>query len=271
MLYYEIKPCFILENYIKCFFCNKYPSDLKLPNKQYIPPDGCVDIEFHTGISYEVSFNGQNFSALPSSAVIMGLAKKAMTNKNIHGGTTIIGAKFFPYGAHAFLKTPIHEFVNQVVAVKEFWKDRGRDLEENLLNSVNPNKAIEILQKFLVDLLTNASMKIDSVSKKAVNMMIESRGTIKVTDIFERFNISERQLERKFKNYIGLEPKLFLKIIRFNCVLDYIFAAETISLVETAQMFGYYDQSHFTRDLKLFTGMTPNQYFKAYHLTKKIL
>jgi AraC-like DNA-binding protein len=233
-----------------------------------VPPDGCIDIEFHTGNNYEFSFDEQTFSTLPSKAVIMGLTKNVMLNKNISGGTTI-GVKFLPYGARTFLKAPIHEFVNQVVDVKEIWKKRGRYLEDKILNAGNPIIAVEMLQEFLIDVLTKANLIIDNVSKDAVNMIIESGGNIKVIDIYRKLCLSERQLERKFKNFIGLEPKLFSKIVRFNYVLDYIFVVKKISFPDTAQRFGYYDQSHLTRDVKLFTGMTPDQYFKSYLFTNK--
>jgi transcriptional regulator GlxA family with amidase domain len=74
------------------------------------------------------------------------------------------------------------------------------------------------------------------------------------------FFITERQLERLFKKYIGLSPKFYSRIIRFNHIFQLV-KEKRISWLEITHLSGYFDQSHFIRDFKAFTGEEPSQYF----------
>ena len=72
--------------------------------------------------------------------------------------------------------------------------------------------------------------------------------------------VSERQLERLFKKYIGLSPKYYARIIRFNYIFKLIHLKNT-SWAEVVYQSGFYDQSHFIRNFKAFTGEDPSSYY----------
>ncbi|HTM92441.1 MAG TPA: helix-turn-helix domain-containing protein, partial [Flavisolibacter sp.] len=72
--------------------------------------------------------------------------------------------------------------------------------------------------------------------------------------------LSVRQFERKFKEFSGFSPKLFLRITRFNSLLNKTFLSK--SLTQIAYEFGYHDQSHFIHDFRKFSGHNPKEYFK---------
>jgi transcriptional regulator GlxA family with amidase domain len=72
--------------------------------------------------------------------------------------------------------------------------------------------------------------------------------------------LSVRQFERRFKEFSGFSPKLFLRITRFNSVLNKNF--QNKSMTQIAHEYGYYDQSHFIHDFQKFSGYNPKEYFK---------
>ena len=81
---------------------------------------------------------------------------------------------------------------------------------------------------------------------------------LNITDLAKNAPISQRQFERSFKEVAGFTPKLYARIKRFETTLN-----KSGSLTEIALDAGYFDQAHFIRDFKAFTGLQPRNYFKA--------
>jgi AraC-like DNA-binding protein len=95
----------------------------------------------------------------------------------------------------------------------------------------------------------------------AVEKILSSNGTISVNDICRDSGCSERQLERLFRKYIGLSPKLYSRIVRFAYIFQHMQGSKKMNGSELGIASGYYDQSHFIRNFKAFTGEDPSQYF----------
>lgn len=91
-------------------------------------------------------------------------------------------------------------------------------------------------------------------------LIFESNGMAGIKDLCEAGNKSERQLQRLFKKYIGLSPKYYARIIRFNYIFRLIKEKER-SWAEIVFESGYYDQSHFIRNFKAFTGEDTSAYY----------
>jgi methylphosphotriester-DNA--protein-cysteine methyltransferase len=95
---------------------------------------------------------------------------------------------------------------------------------------------------------------------QAIELIFETKGTIAVNELCVAVAVGERQLERAFKKYVGLTPKFYMRIIRFS----HIFHAFTTGKDNWAQLgleAGFYDQSHFIKNFKAFTGEDPSAYF----------
>jgi len=101
----------------------------------------------------------------------------------------------------------------------------------------------------------------DSGIASAIKYVIHSRPIHTVTQLADRFNLSERQFDRKFKEYAGFSPKTYLRLVRLNQVLKQHNQNKPLGLI--AQECGYYDQSHFIHDVKAFTGYHPGFYFSG--------
>ena len=121
----------------------------------------------------------------------------------------------------------------------------------NLFNFFSSYKQNHSLQPLIIDIL---------------DMIEESRGSIKIADIATEFSYSERYIHYIFKKTFGFGPKEYCRYTRFQTALGEIFNNPFRSNLEFIQTIGYSDQAHFQRDFKTFTGMTPKQYIQL--LTK---
>ena len=96
--------------------------------------------------------------------------------------------------------------------------------------------------------------------RNAIVLILESNAAVSVAGIAKQVNVSERQLERLFKRYIGLSPKFYCRIIRFSYIFEQVQNKE-VEWSELAQLTGFYDQSHFIKNFQEFTGEDPSGYF----------
>ncbi|MNY46150.1 HTH-type transcriptional activator Btr [compost metagenome] len=93
-----------------------------------------------------------------------------------------------------------------------------------------------------------------------------SGGLITVGKLSTEIGLSQRQLSRRFQENIGLSPKAYLRVSRFVQSLQHLKKYPLISLTEVAYQSGYYDQAHFIRDYKVYTGHSPSEVLNAPHI-----
>jgi transcriptional regulator GlxA family with amidase domain len=116
------------------------------------------------------------------------------------------------------------------------------------------------VEKFLLEKLVTPE-SIDRVAKSSVEVMLSLNGQLSVKELSEQLNISKRQLERKFSSIIGLSPKQLSKIIRLQATLKMLANHQFTSLTSVAYEGDYYDQAHFIKDFKEFTGLSPKKFY----------
>ncbi len=228
-----------------------------LPEVERIFPDGCMELIFHKTHYYKRL--EENKSYIQPTAFLMGQITKAVFFLP-STQTSIIGVRFHPFGVSAFSNIPSPEFTNSEILITDIWQNEGAALEEQV--NTNPTHgAITILQQFFLKKLyqTKLSYSLNTISSIS-NTIQQAGGENTVNYWAAQANLSERQFNRTFKNMVGISPKEFLKITRFNKVLN-IFESDAASSFSTlAQKCGYYDQAHFIKDFKEYTGTTPKGY-----------
>jgi AraC-like DNA-binding protein len=93
---------------------------------------------------------------------------------------------------------------------------------------------------------------------EAVNLIYQSKGTIKIKELSETLFISQSPFEKRFRKLVGTTPKKFASIVRFNTVLNNLNSAK--SLTEICYENNFFDQAHFIKNFKQYTGDTPEQF-----------
>jgi AraC-like DNA-binding protein len=113
-----------------------------------------------------------------------------------------------------------------------------------------------LLKKFIKKLVVNPFIEF------AVNKITQAPDNISIEHISAKVGFSQKHLIKLFKDNVGVTPKGFLKIIRFQKAINEISVSKCPNWISIALESGYYDQAHFINDFKAFSGFTPNQYMQ---------
>jgi AraC-like DNA-binding protein len=201
---------------------------------------------------------GNGLKDLPSSA-ISGLRKSARIIKYSQDTGTLI-ILFSEMGAAAFFKNSLHELFEQSVSIDNFISRPELSIvEEKLATAQNNMQRIAIIEQFLLSKLYNA--KPDILISTALQKIHSSSGVIKVKELANELFISQDAFEKRFRKIVGSSPKQFSSIIRMRSAIQNMKPKQTFTRV--AFDAGYFDQSHFNKDFKSFTGQTPSDFFES--------
>jgi AraC-like DNA-binding protein len=130
------------------------------------------------------------------------------------------------------------------------------DINEPLLHAQDARERVALLTDFLVTKLEQQKTR-DLLVEESLRRIHRSAGRITVKSLLEALDISERQFERRFSQVVGISPVAYIRVRRFNEALRLIKSGRYDTLTEVAHALNFHDQSHFIRDIKTFTGITP--------------
>lgn len=222
-------------------------------------------------------------SMLPDTSIIMGLRFKGTTQYITHtenklpfavvaglrrsiqlmkdeADTSNFLIVFHTAAVNAFIREPLHELFGEIASLQELTGFNGlNELEDRLCTAVSDGQRIQAVERFLTSRLQHH--KRDDLVEEAVRIIRSQKGFIRVRELASRLYISIDALEKRFQRTTGASPKQFCYIVRMNAALHDI---REKSLVETALDAGYYDQAHFTKDFKVFTGQSPTDFLKNF-------
>ncbi|HKO81686.1 MAG TPA: helix-turn-helix transcriptional regulator [Chitinophagaceae bacterium] len=257
MKYNEIKPGDRLREYVKCYYI--YESETNRAFEDIVFPSGCIEIIFNLGTGNWQTANGNSFVTTPSIE-LWGQIIRPLPIRSI-GKNTMLGIRFFPHAAAYFLNTKVELFNNQVLDLSDVSDSAVGILYAQLLEAGNWNTRIELIERFLSQRLSITEQKLSKVAmvNTIMNEIRQDDFFDNIENVASRYGITSRYLQKLFLQYTGLTPKLYSKINRFQNSLRLVTRKE-ISLTSIAYDCGYFDQSHFIREFKSFTGFTPSAY-----------
>lgn len=173
-----------------------------------------------------------------------------------------IGIEFRPHGIARFAGFPLAQAANRVVDAADAFGNLGRDLEERLGGVEEVAGKLRILEAFLL-LRLEATKYVAPVLDYAVRRILDSHGAVEIRELERKTGYSRRWLARLFEEHVGLPPKTLAAIARFQKVYA-AWALDPSPRVFTPDLLDlYYDQSHFSREFKRFTGSAPGRYAQA--------
>ena len=175
----------------------------------------------------------------------------------------VIGVHFRPGGAYPFLKLPSGELHNQHVDLSAFWgRQRVSELRERLVAASTPEAKLRVLEQALLEAARGTFDRHPAVAH-ALGVFHRAPGERTVRDVTEDTGLSARRFIDLFEKEVGLTPKLFCRVQRFQQVLRTIQSGGPIDWPDLAVACGYYDQAHFIHDFQAFSGITPSSYLAA--------
>lgn len=147
-----------------------------------------------------------------------------------------------------------------VVDLKKAVGSKMKDVESLLRKEKDNTTRIEIANRFFDEAC--AEVPKDHPVDKALDMIFGKKGMMAVADIYSEMGITERYLEQLFQKYVGLSPKFLARVVRFSYIFQVI-KDQNPDWAAVVYEAGYYDQSHFIKNFKQFTGEDPSAYIFA--------
>ncbi|MBV6646052.1 MAG: AraC family transcriptional regulator [Cyclobacteriaceae bacterium] len=229
-----------------------------IPLKNTIVPDGTMKLIFHYGDTYRHHSQNGEITVLPKCFLIGQLTKPYVIEPIGVTGSFVV--QFKPNGFLPFTTMPIKEMENKAIPLDKLFGEEGRKLGEQILNANATSERIQIIETFLFNQLADQKT-VDNIVNSAVATIFDVNGHFSVNEYSRTNNVNRRQLARKFSSAIGLSPKQLAKTIRIQKTLKVLLNEEIRSLTDLAYENEYFDQAHFIRDFKEFTGLTPKEFY----------
>ena len=178
------------------------------------------------------------------------------------GSLSVFVIVFQPHGLMRFLKFPLHEICNRNVPLKHLIGQAGQDLEERMGEAATFHQRVSIVEGYLWNLLRPGVFDFEFQRISHIVALIkQTHGNISIGQMASEACLCRRQFERIFAEHVGISPKQYLKIIRFQYAIFQKQKNVNLDMIELAYKSGYFDQPHFINDFKSLCGLTPNQYF----------
>lgn len=171
----------------------------------------------------------------------------------------VIGVHFKPGGAFPFLPLPAGELLDEHVGLDDLWGAAAHELREQLLSACTPETRFAVLERWLLARLKRPLARHPAVSF-ALRAFQDVPHAQTIAQVSSRIGLSQRRFIQLFHEQVGLTPKLFCRVQRFQQVLRLIELQQRISWVDVATACGYYDQAHFIHDFQAFSGLNPKTY-----------
>lgn len=257
MKYNSYEPSPALLAFIKCYWTLEEDAQ-EYPEVQRIVPDGCMEMIFQFGdVFRQKSKDGSSF--LQPKSFVFGQITETLEIEPT-GVTNIFSIRFQPGGFSPFSSSALKSMENKPVALNELFGESGEQLSEDMFAKKDNPARINCIETFLLNKLEGNEAH-DLLAKRSVEIIMQVNGQLSVEQLSEQININRRNLERKFAKKIGLSPKELSRMVRIQSVLRSLIDNNYSNLTDVAYEFNYYDQAHFIKDFKEFTGESPGKYF----------
>lgn len=251
--YPEARP---LKHLIKYFWVFDSYSHIRL-NHTILPVNN-IDILFN--FLAPMTFEKQGMiHETPGNVFFSGLTGDPVIMKQ-KGIIQTIGVSFFPLGFYPFFKIPVSEFKDDTFGLDALLNNMAVELEERLRDAAGLMDKTRLLEDFFLRRLNQRALLPDDICRLLDGFYHANMG---VREFCRQNDVHPRKLERIFNKFVGTTPKRFLRLSRFQSILRTLLKTNHVDLTTLAHEFAFFDQMHFIKDFKSFTGHSPSAFLKA--------
>ncbi|HMG33234.1 MAG TPA: helix-turn-helix domain-containing protein [Blastocatellia bacterium] len=202
-----------------------------------------------------------------SGAIVSGASGRGFT-PDTPEEALMIGVHFKPGGAFPFLGLPAGDLADTHVDLETLWGASAGRLRERLCEARTSAERFQLLQEALLSRLCSGVEQHYAVSA-ALKIFGNGQAGPRVRDAAKYLGLSQRRFIQVFKAEVGMTPKLFSRIQRFQRTRTFIQHNPTINCADLAVDLGYFDQSHLIREFLEFSGLSPSDYINRFkHFTE---
>lgn len=248
-------PCDLLKPFIEGFVIQEAEEE-----KQYkvLPGTGLV-----IGFQFKgrLSLIEDNHECLLARSGITGITDRFKIFKNSQNIGSVL-VYFKETGASHFFKNSLHEIFTESISLDNFIiRSELLVVEEQLYEAKTDKERITVIENFLVSKIMHTET--DKLVAAALALIYKNKGNIRIAQLAKDLNISQSPLEKRFRQVVGTSAKKFASIIRLKHAINTFSPQQSITQIGYEA--GFYDQAHFIKEFKAFTGETPSSFFSSHH------
>lgn len=251
MYFEKTSPSPPLARFVECYW--KITDNGTEVRCQKIVPDGFPEVMIHLGDPYRI--NIANDWKRQSQFLLAGQIRKFFHLENT-GRSSVFGIKFKPAAITLLFGIDMSSYTDQVVDLTAF--SNFEPWCSTVINSHDFQVNVATTESFLLGHLSTIPINLHPV-ETALQYVFEKFGLCTVDELANRVGVGARQLELYFKKYVGLSPKFYARVVRFSRIFQLV-QDERPRWVDIAHLAGYFDQAHFIKNFKAFTGEEPARY-----------
>jgi AraC-like DNA-binding protein len=263
MLYLERAPHPALAPYVwRLWYCSQADGPR---HREIVLPSGRLEIVISLARDYltDCGDHLDGPSSRSSAALLVGVYShyQVIDSSDLSG---LIGVVFRPGGATPFFEDRMQLFTNCETPLEDLWGCSMRALRDRLREAATPEAKFSLLEGSLLERLSRTlHPERNRVVDFALTKLHGSRGVATVGGLTRETGLSARRLLQLFDEHVGVSPKLYCRIQRFQLAVRRLHRGDDLPWAELALGCGYYDQSHFANDFRAFSGISPTTYSSA--------
>ena len=222
-------------------------------------PDGCAALIVNLTEDRTRVYDRHDFSLRQTFNGCALVGPQTEYNVIDTGLISAAGIHFKPGGAYPFLAPPADELHGSQLPLDVLWGGFAGELRERLLEAANTDEQLSILEQALLSRARRTLARHPAV-RFALQQFQGGPRTKTIADVTGLTGLSARRFIEVFRREVGLTPKLFCRVGRFQRVLQRFAAGKRVEWTDVALEAGYFDQAHFIHDFKAFSGINPSTY-----------
>lgn len=259
MIYLESPPSIRYAGRIRCFWAIEDDASTG-DSMQPVLPDGCPELIFNLSDRFRKLNTKNEYEFQPRTIAAGQLTKHLLIGPS--GKVSLFGVRFKPAGAFGVFRFPLSQLTDRIECLGDIWGSNEDRLHEKLASAGNVNDRIYVFERYLDELDVTELACFKEMEHAVCSLEI---GRISVSKLAIELGWSERRLERRFDQHIGLSPKFFSRINRFQRLIRTLESGTVDDLAGTAIECGYYDQPHMNREFASFAGTSPMAFLESSH------
>ncbi|RZI93384.1 MAG: AraC family transcriptional regulator [Rubrivivax sp.] len=235
-----------------CWFM-RGASAAALPEGHRILPDGCMEFVFQLGAPFLELGVEERWHEQPARLLVGQMTRRVEVRPG--GEIDTVGLHFHPAGAAAFVAGSMKRFRDRITDLDTALGEDLAPLAGRLRRARSSGSRMALLMDWLQGRIGSA----DALVAQASRRLLDSAGQLDIPSLGPALGLGERQLRRRFEAAVGLAPKRFARLLRFQRVFEQQRESDAMAWAQVALECGYCDQAHFNRDFRAFSGLAPRQ------------
>lgn len=246
-------PSDILKPYVKSYTVITIDRDLV---EEVFYPSGYVDLVINISEGSATTIIDGRIRKLPQVELLGHLTLPSRLS--VSKGTVVLIARIYPYASSLFFPNPMCEFTNFATDAYGIFSREIYDFYDSLMEARDLKHKVGMLDRFLVKKLIQHEKKFRKLKiiKQVCGNIYTTGDAFDSMALSKSYGLSERYIQKLFTDMVGISPGAFFSVYRFNKSLAQVLST-THSLTSIGYDCGYYDQAHFIKEFKKFTGITP--------------